>query len=203
MRLPDTRSQRTPHWCRVWKRARERSGIWKRARERSDICQRRNPKEAGAPLGCSLLSVQSFDLQVHRCEPRSAPGRLTLTDRSRCDGTEAPNTRRCPHPTCPFDPHRPKPMRWDRSPEHPEVPSSGPNPSPGRLPGLKPAVSGFPSTPLPSFPGCGRLGSPLGSDLNIAPTGTLFKPDRWLIFANHESFSRPAGTVAKCTESGR
>ncbi len=28
--------------------------------------------------------------------------------------------------TWPFEPHRPKPMRWSRSPEHPEVPSSEP-----------------------------------------------------------------------------
>ena len=97
--------------------------------------------------------------------------------------------------TCPSDPHRRKPMRWSRNSEHPEVLSSEPNPSPGRLPGLKPAAPGFPWTPLPGLPVCGYLGSPLGSDLNIAPIAPLFKPDRWLLFADHQSFSRPAITV--------
>jgi hypothetical protein len=104
--------------------------------------------------------------------------------------------------TCPSEPHRPRPMRWDRSPEHPEVFSSEPDPSPSRLPGLKPAVSGFPSTPLPGFPGCGCLGSPLGSDPNVAHCERPCKPDQCLIFADHESFSRPPGTVAKCISFG-
>jgi hypothetical protein len=111
----------------------------------------------------------------------------------------SPDTRRCPRPTCPSDPHRPRPMRWSRSPERPEALSSGPNPSPGRLPGLKPAVPGFPWNPLPGFPVCVRLRSPFGSDYNFAQSSELFKPERWLLFAHHESFSRPTGTVAQCT----
>ena len=93
-------------------------------------------------------------------------------------------------------------MRWDRSPEHPEVLSSEPNPSPDRLPGLKPAVPGIPWTTLPGFPVSGYLRSPLGIDHNLAHPLALIKPDRQLNFANHESFSRPAGTVEIWITSG-
>jgi len=163
----------------------------------------RNPKEAEAPLGCSLLSLGPCSLQVHRCEPRSAPGRSSPHQPKPMRWSRSSDTRRCPHPTCPSDPHQPKPMRWSRNSEHPEAFSSEPvlqtpidrsrcggaeaptpggvtirtQPVAGSVAGFETGGPWFPWNPPTGLPVRFCLGFPVGSDQKYAPPASLLKPD--------------------------
>jgi len=137
----------------------------------------RNPKEAEAPLGCSLRPLGPFSLWF-RCVPSSLSAfrfawmwietrtlLMYLVDRSRAGRGLGPST--------------------------PEGASQGPGSSPNRLPAVTPTASGFPLALAPELP---RLraaqGFPLAVLLNLARFLMLGKPDRWFVFASHDEFSR-------------
>lgn len=117
----------------------------------------RNPKEAEAPLGCSPLHLRPFDLRVRH----SASGMFGYEP----ELTAIPLVR------------RPKPVRAGLSPRPPLGGSS-------RRIRCR-TLTGFYPGRLRSPFGV-RIGLPLCDKHTLAPPHTPRKPERSLVFANHE-----------------